>query len=36
MDEKVGTEGKKLGNYGFPYFDGGGFCSFEKGKVPEG
>ena len=32
-DEKPVTEGKKLGNYGFPYFGGGGFCSFEKGKV---
>ena len=31
--EKAGTEGKKRGNYGSPYFGGGGFCSFEKGSV---
>ena len=31
-DEKAGTEGKR-GDYGFPYFGGGGFCSFEKAKV---
>lgn len=31
MEKQVQKE--KRGNYGSPYFGGGGFCSFEKGQV---
>ena len=31
MKKKVQKE--KRGDYGFPYFGGGGFCSFENAKV---
>ena len=30
---KKQVQKEKRGNYGFPYFGGGGFCSFEKAKV---
>ena len=30
---KKQVQKEKRGNYGLPYFGGGGFCSFEKAKV---